>query len=285
MPNLTVSLNFKRPTGLLNSSRVGSNAAQYLLEALQAAVSGTNQCDGLLYNVTDVEALGNVAYAGQAIGALIMATSSGDVGGTIGGVLVTVAHAVSDIATSTALAAAIRALATINRKVTATNIAMKLTLATVTAGQYLDVCNVRFTGVAGAVGKLGDFSIDTSDTAAALSLALAINRHPSLALRYRALSSAGVVYVFPTTFRTITAQSTVDKWAVLSNPGSFTTITLDVRVPTAGLVTAILAAVPGDIGNEVRMTASGINVTALTNGSAGFLGNGTGGAVPYFDLP
>lgn len=285
MPNLNICLNLKRPTGLLNTSKLGSNAGQYLLDALQSAISGTNQCDGLIYNVTDVETLGSIAYAGPAIAALVMATSSGDVGGTIGGTLITVAHATSDTASSTALAAAIRASATHNRKVTATNVAMKVTLATAIAGNYLDVAGVRFTGVAGAVAKFGDFSIDTSDTAAGTSLALAINRHPSTAMRFRAVSSAGVVYVFPTTARTITAQSTVDKWASIVNSGSFATITVNVAVPTAGVVTAIIAAVPGDIGNEVRMTASGTNVSAITNGSAGFLGNGTGGAVPYFDFP
>lgn len=284
MPNLHISLNLKRPTGLLNTSKLGSNAGQYLLEALQSAISGTNQCDGLIYNVTDVEALGSIAYAGPAIAALVMATSSGDVGGTIGGTLITVAHATSDTASSTALAAAIRASATHNRKVTATNVAMKVTLATAIAGNYLDVCGVRFTGVAGAVAKFGDFSIDTSDTAAGASLALAINRHPSTAMRYRAVSSAGAVYVFPTTARTI--GPTVDKWAAIVNSAPFATITVNVAVPTAGVVTAIMATVAGDIGNEVRMTASGTNVSAITNNaSAGFLGNGTGGAVPYFDLP
>lgn len=285
MPNLSINLNLRRPTGLLNTSQLGSNAGAYLLAALQSAISGTNQCDGLTYNVTDVEALGSIAFAGPAIAALRMASSSGDVGGTIGGTPITVAHDGSDTTSSTALAAAIRASATHNRKVTATNVGMKLTLATAIAGDYVDVCGVRFTGVAGTPSTFGTFSIDTSDTAAGTSLALAINRHPALALSYRAFSSAGAVFVFPTTARTITAQSTVDKWANLSNPGSFTTIAIDTAVPTAVAITAVMAVVPGDIGNEVRLTASGTNVTAITNGSAGFLGNGTGGAVPYFDKP
>jgi hypothetical protein len=283
MPNLNISLNLKRPTGLLNSSQLGSFAAQHLLAALQKAVSGTNQCDGIIYNVTDVETLGNIAYTGPAIAALVMAASSGAVGGTIGGTLITVAHDGSDTTSSTALAAAIRASATHNRKVTATNVSMRLTLATATAGQFVDICGVRFTAVAGAVAKFGDFSIDTSDTAAGTSLALAINRHPSTAMRYRAVSVAGTVYVFPTTARTL--SPTVDKWVGLVNTGSFSTITISAPVPAVGVATAVLATVPGDIGNEVRLAASGTNVTAITNGSAGFLGNGTGGAVPYFELP
>ena len=71
----------------------------------------------------------------------------------------------------------------------------------------------------------------------------------------------------------------------VGTPVSATTFTINTAIPTAGAVTAILATVPGDIGNEVRLTASGTNVTAITNGTAGFLGHGTGGAVPYFKLP
>ncbi len=283
MPNVTITMNLKRPTGLLNSSQLGTDAGKYLIEALQEAVSGKNQCDGLIYSATDVEALGSIAYAGPAIAALVMASSSGAVGGTIAGVLSTVTWATSDTASSTALAAQLRALATINRKVTATNVAMRVTLASVTAGQYIDICGVRFMATAAAAVSFGEFSIAGADTADATELCLAINRHPSTAMRYRAVSSAGLVYVFPTTARTI--GPTQDKWAAITNPGSFTTFTINTAIPTAGAVTAILATVPGDIGNEVRLTASGTNVTAITNGTAGFLGNGTGGAVPYFNLP
>lgn len=289
MPNVNISFNVKQPTGLLNSSQLGSNAAQYLLEEFQAAVSGTNQSDGIIYNVNESVALNDEAYAGPAIAALFIdeASAVDEVGGTIGkaATAVVVVYATSGVATATALAAAIRANTTVNRKVTATNVAMVVTLSTVTAGQYLDVCNVRFTGVAGTVVKYGDFSIDTSNTAAALSLALAINRHPSTAMRYRALSVAGVVYIVPSTYRTLTP--TMDKWAVLSNPGSFTTIALTARVPAANARCFVLAVTPGDAGNEIALAASGTGVTQLTNSAtAGYLGNGTGtGRTNYLDLP
>ena len=286
MPNVTISFNVKRKTGLLNSGRQDSEAGRYLLNALQAAIAGTNQSDGIVFTANEDGSLGATAFAGPAIAGLTMASSSGAVGGTVAGTLITVAHTGNDTTSSTALAAAIRASASVNRKVTATNVFMSVTLATVTAGQYIDICGARFTAVNGTPVKFGDFDMSGADAADATSLALAINRHPTTAMRYRALSSGASVLVFPTTNRTITAQSTQDKWAAIVNSGSFTTFTVGVKVPTAGATTAIIASQPGDLGNECRLTASGTNVTAVTNGSAGFLGNGTGGGtVPYLTVP
>lgn len=286
MPNVTLSFNVKRPTGLLNSSQLdGADRGLALLKALQAAISGTNQSDGLMFNVTDVESLGAIAYAGQAIAAILIATGVNTAGATVCGTALSVAIGASDAATMTALAAAIRASTAVNRRVTATNVSMRVTLATVTAGQYIDICGVRFTAVNGTPVKFGEFDMSGTDTADALSLVTAINRHPSLALRYRALSVAGLVYVFPTNNRTL--YPTVDKWAGITNPGSFTTFTINQRYPAAGDACAVLAIVPGDIGNECRLdTATGINVTLATNGTAGFLGLGTGGGTdPKFLLP
>lgn len=274
MANVRIEFNTRRPNGLLRSRSQGSEAGRWLLEALQSAVSGKNQCDGLIYSSNDDQTLGNTANSGPAIAALLMATSSGAVGGTIGGTLITVTWATSDILSSTALAAAIRASATHNRKVTATNIAARVTIASLTVGQYLDICNVRFTGVNGTPANIGEFDMSGTDTADGTSLALAINRHPSLSMRFRAVSSAGLVYVFPTTYRT-----TFSPFECISNPGGFSTVTLTAPNFVAGAATAIIAVASGDIGTEVRLTASGTNVSAITNGSAGFLGNGTGGGI------
>lgn len=284
MPNVNISFNVKRPTGLGATARSGSEVGRYLVNALQAAVSGQNQCDGLIYNVTDVEALGAIAYAGPALGAIILGAVVDTAGATVCGTVFSVAVGATAAETMTSLAAAIRASAAVNRRVTATNISMRVTLATVTAGQYIDICGVRFTAVNGTPVNFGEFDMSGNDTADALSLATAINRHPSMALRYRALSVAGLVYVFPTTSRTLTP--TQDKWAAITNPGSFSTFTLTAPNPVAGDACAVIAAVPGDIGNECRLsTPTGTNVTVSTNGSAGFLGLGTGGATPNFNLP
>jgi hypothetical protein len=165
---------------------------------------------------------------------------------------------------------------------------MVLTLASAVAGNQVNICGVPFTGRAGTPTKAGEFSIDTSDTAAALSLATAINQHPSLALRYRAWSALGVVHIVRTTKLGIDTGNKAAglKFEGLVNPGPYSTITLNTKVPTATAYITFLAAVPGDIGNEVRLTATGTGVTALTNGTAGFLGQGTGGGtIPFLVVP
>ena len=284
MPNLRIEVNSRRPFGLLNSHSRGSEAGRWLLNALQAAVSGKSPSPAIKWDVNDDTALGATAFSTPAVAALVMASSSGAVGGTIGGTLITVTWATSDTASSTALAAAIRASATHNRKVTATNVGMQLTLASVTAGQYVDICGIRFTAVSGTPANVGEFDISGSDTADAASLAQAIMRHPSLAGRYVAVSATGIVRIFPSTDRSGNVSGS--KFEAITNPGGFSTITINVATPTAGAATAIIAVTGGDIGNEVRCTASGTNVTAITNGSAGFLGNGCGGGVaPQFLLP
>jgi len=290
MPNVQISFNTRRANGLLRSRANGSNAGRYLLEALEAAVSGTDQSDGIMWSANDATALGTTAHIGQACAALFLlqGTATGTVGGVIAGVTSTVTYATSAIATATALSAQFNALATINRKVCATNLEMVLTLASAVAGDQVIICGVPFTGVAGTVPDVGTFSIDTDDTAAALSLATAINRHPSLALRYRAWSALGVVHIVRTTALGIDPNNKAAgfKFEGIVNPGPYSTITIQQSKPTATAYITILAAVPGDIGNEVRLTATGTGVTALTNGTSGFLGQGTGGGtVPYLVVP
>ncbi len=289
MPNLSLFINTRHPNGLLRSRAQGSNA-DWLIKAVQAAVSGTNQSDGIMWSSNADESLGTTAHIGQALGALffLQGTATGEIGGSIAGVATVVNYATSAIASASALVTAINALATINRKVTATNLEMVATLASVTAGQKLIVCGVPFTGRAGVPTKAGEFSIDTDNTATALSLATAINQHPSLALRYRAWSALGVVHIVRTTKLGIDPNNKAAgfKFEGLVNPGPYSTITLTQKVPTATAYVTILAAVPGDIGNEVRLTATGTGVTALTNGSTGFLGQGTGGGtVPFLIVP
>lgn len=292
MPNVQISINTRRPNGLLRSRAIGSEAGRWLLEALQSAVSGKNQSDGIMWSANDTESVGDFAHLGQALGAVFIdeATATGAVGAAIGhaATAVTVTYATSGVATATALAAAINANTTVNRRVTATNLEMRLTLATVLAGTFIDICNVRFTARAGAPTAIGEFNISGSDTADALSLAQAINQHSSLALRWRAWSALGVVHVVRTTALGLDVGNTAAglKFEGITNPGSASTITVNAPLPVASAYCTILAAVPGDIGDEVSMTASGTGVTALTNGTTGFLGQGTGGGtVPYLVVP
>lgn len=53
MPNIKIEWNARHPLGLLRSSSVGSEAGRYLVNALESAVAGTNQSDGLLWSVND----------------------------------------------------------------------------------------------------------------------------------------------------------------------------------------------------------------------------------------
>jgi uncharacterized membrane protein len=282
MPNLRIELNTRRPLGLLRSRTVGSEALRQLVNALSSVECGQNQSDGVMWSCNDDTALGNTAFDGPAVAMLVMTGSSGAVGAQIGGVLTTVAWATSDTASQTALAAQIRALATVNRKVTATNVAAKFTIASALAGQYVDAMGTRFTAISTTPANAGEWQRGVSDTADALSLSLAINRHPSTALRYRAVSVLGVVWVFCSTDRSLQPN----KLEQVTNPGSFSTITIQNAVPVAGPNLAIIAVNSGDIGNEVRAVASGTNVTIVTAGSVGFLGHGTGGGIlPVFLLP
>jgi phage tail sheath gpL-like len=72
-----------------------------------------------------------------------------------------------------------------------------LTAVSAVVGDVCVVGGITFTGVAGAtgVGKPTNFSIDTSDTAAAADLVTQINAHPSLSGIVTATSVAGVVTV------------------------------------------------------------------------------------------
>lgn len=291
MPNLTISINARRPFGLGNSHSRGSDAGRWLLNALQSAVEGSNQSDGVMWNLNDAVAIGTApgdasAHASPAAGALILSGGAGAVGGTIGGTLVTTAFATSDTVTCTALAAAIRTNTTVNKFVTATNYAMRVTLASVTAGQYIDIGNVRFTAVAASanITDFGMFEISGGDNADAQSLCYAIAQHPATAMRYKALSVAGLVYVFPTTDRV--GQASAGKFDQITNPGSFSTFTINAAVPTVGAAVGIIASVPGVIGNFIDLAPSGTGMTDINPVSAGFLGLGSGGGTsPQFLLP
>ncbi len=87
MPNLQISINTRRPMGLLRARAQGSNP-EWLLKAVQAAISGTNQSDGIMWSANDAEALGTSAHLGQACAGLFLlqGTATGTVGGVIAGV-------------------------------------------------------------------------------------------------------------------------------------------------------------------------------------------------------
>ena len=280
MSNLTISINSETLLGLDtsafargNGSANGREVMQQLARYIAAAAAGTMQSPSVHVNWSDTVALGDDAVVGPAGALLVLSGGSGPVGGTIAGTLVTATWATSDTAAATLIASTVNANTTVNRFINATNVLAQMTLASVTAGQTVNVGGITFTAVATAadVVRFGQFNINGADTADATALVLAINRHPALSGRFRAISNAAVVYIAPVDrLRSLSPFETIG--------GAPSTITVNRAVPTAGAQVAILANIPGAIGNEIRLTASGTGVTAATNGTAGFLGNGTGGS-------
>lgn len=273
MPNLNISINTRKPIGEAVTSTRG---LQRLIDWLQEIRSGHVQADAVWYNRNDAVALGDEAYAGQAAGLFILSASAANaVSAAVCGVTIEVdaggsASAANSIVAQSAWCALVRATATVNRKVTASNRVASVTLATVLAGSGLTVNNVGFTAVNGTPVKPGEFDMSGSDTADALSLATAINRHPSLAGRVRAVSSAAVVYIALLESRAALPDERVTSYA--------STLTVDSPTFAANAVGMVLALVPGEIGQECRLaSASGTGASVATNGTAGFLGNGTGG--------
>jgi len=279
MPTLNISISTKRQLGLLRSSTIGSEALRHLVNVLQGIAAGREPSDGVLWNANDTTALGDIAFSAPAGGVLVCSGGAGAMGATIDATLVTATFATSDTVTAGLIAAAIRANTSVNRKVTATNIGMQLTLATVTAGQYVDICNTRFTAVSGTPAQFGEFDISGADTADALSLALAINRHPSLSMRWKAVSALGVVHLFPTTDRAGRQFESV------INSGAFSTITINSGVPAASAKVGIIALGGGPIGECCTVVASGTGVTYST-AIPGKLGDAKGGGTtPYLVVP
>lgn len=270
MPNQNFSINTRRPFGVV---RGGRQTLRDLANWLEKIISGKVQSDAVVFSRQDAVALGDAAYGGQACGLLVGSTLTGTVGATIDGTAVTVTAAGGDTATQTLLAAAIKANSSVNAKVTCAQRVAQLTLASVLVGTTVRIFGVLFTAVSGTPVNPGEFDISGSDTADATSLALAINRHPSLAGRCRAVSSVGAVYVGLLEDRTALPGEII-------NLASAATITINTAVPVAGATLLVLAAVPGAIGNCCTVVASGTGMTYAT-ANAGKLGAGQGGGTTF----
>jgi len=132
-----------------------------------------------------------------AFGTLVVSAASGTIGAVINGVTVTVTHAISDLNDAALIAAAINtsADALVANLVQASNYSATITLASARAGTVIDVAGVRFLAVASVPSApvFGEFTIVGNDTADATALAAAINLHPLLRDRVRAIGAAAVV--------------------------------------------------------------------------------------------
>ena len=150
MPNVNISISTRRPFGPLMTGRRGLYALRDLIGEI---IGGNTQSDSLIYSRNDAVALGSAAYPGQAVAGLVFSSGTGTVGCSIAGTAVTVTWATSDVASMTAWCAAVRANASVNQYVTAVNRCVAFTLASVTAGQGINICGIGFTAVNGAPAR------------------------------------------------------------------------------------------------------------------------------------
>jgi hypothetical protein len=171
MPNMSIQITSRRPFG---PPRPRHNGLSWLVNYLQSVASGTRSAEIVGVGYNDSSAVGSDYTLGPAIGMLVGSSGAGSVGGTIGGTAVTVTFATSDTVTAGLLAAAIRANTTVNKFVTASNLSMAITLASVTAGQTVIIGGQTFTAVAtaSAIREFGHFNIDGTDTQDAAALGL-----------------------------------------------------------------------------------------------------------------
>jgi len=278
MPNFTITANIDYPQGFDAPAfaRGGSDlvALRSLIDTLNGVAGNGVGSQSVYISWNDAVAVGNDATAGVAAGLLALSGGAGAVGGTIANTLVTAAFATSDTNTAGLVATAIRANTTVNQYVTATNVLMQMTLASVVAGTVITVCGIPFTAVATSadIRQFGQFNIDGTDTQDATALALAINRHPALSATCRAVSSAGAVFIGLLDSRTATARER------LNNPNAVATVTINAGIPTAGTRCMVLSLRPGVEQNEIRCAPSGTGMTFVTaNATANLLGGGTGG--------
>lgn len=261
MSYLQVSINSPRPLDLRASK--GKAALRKVINHLTGVVSGVTPVGSWLIDNNT----GSTTPLSRAVAGVTMATGTGTVGSVINGTSVTATWATSDTATAAALVTAINANSTANRIVMASKYAGYFTLTSAIAGDTVVVGGVTFTGVAGtADATKNQFSIDTSDTAAALDLAASIQFNSGTNARFGAVSAAGVCYIF-----------TLDNTATDST--KLLASTTSTCVPTqiaAGAYYFIAARQPGLIGNCCTATATGTNMTAISAVS-GKLGSGFGG--------
>lgn len=277
MPSLSLSLSLRRPIQNMSQAQ-GRTLLRYLARVLEGAASDKAPANFVTCTVENGAALGT-GYLQQACARMALSSGAGTVGPTIAGVAATQTWATSDTATMTAIVAGIRANASINRIVTASNLTMRLTCGTVTAGQQVRIGTATFTAVNGTPTLENTFDMSSGVAATiAASLALAINRSTGCQGKYVACAASAVIDVCLSTNRGAVASDSVQTFAPA-------TITVQKPTPAVDAVGFIICNTPGLVGNEVRATIAGTGATITTPGTTNFLGGGQGGGtLPYFQL-
>lgn len=295
MPITVAYLRHRRPVdygvtpGTTTITRRGSALFRRFVNLAHSALgSGSSDVDfTLCYTST------NPAYAVAGITASTVGTSFA---ATINGVSVSVTPAGGDTTSCGLLAQAINASsnALVQGFVTASNLSATLTLTSVTAGAYVDVCGYRFTAINGAAVNTvsgaanGTFDYSGSDTADALSLAAAINSMPGLSRFVAAVSVAGVVHLFGK--QSVASGTNAFTWptgpgvppnTLISGSG---TIVASTATLAASAKVGIVACVPGVQGNAITIAASAGTGTAAVLNTATRLTLGAGlNIVPIMD--
>lgn len=248
-----------------NSSR-SRDLLSRISRRIHAAASGTGRV------VTGYTVLNNAT--GTAVfhraAAVVIPATSGSATVVINGTSVTADFATSASVTASAAAAGINGDATASSFVSAHQYVGKLTTASAVAGDAVSILGVTFTAQSSAA-TLGteQWDIRTSDTAAGLSLATQINSHPNLANKCFAVNSAGVVYVALLENRAARSDETF-----VVKSGS--TVTINSQILTTSGLLAVIAHMPGKLGNCCTLTVTGTGSSAVSLVS-GKLGGGLGG--------
>ncbi len=255
--------------------RVGINKAMGCISGVERSVNFTMVGSG-----TDLVAANTAG---------ISASGSGAVGMVIAGVTITDTWATSDTISAGLVAAAINAStnAKIQYLIGATNLFSSVSCATVLAGTTVEVAGFRFKAIAGTTesGKDGEFVIGGTDTADATSLALAINRHPYANKYLFAMpgTTAGDCWMFPKAAAWWTATTAgTPNFPPNRVTASAATVTVNSATFAANVNYGVYCKIPGKIGNNIVVAASGTGQTIV--GSATYLARGLGmDAAPITD--
>lgn len=221
---------------------------------------------GVLY----VDLAGNGDATATAVGEIDLIGSSGTVGATIGGTLVTVAWGTGDAETATALAVAINADATVNKLVSAAATGPIVKLTAVSAGKFGNAITLVASGtsvlVSGATLGTGSVTASTIVDFEGSSGAVGATINGSLI----------------TVAHTGADATTAVAWAAAVNtPGSslYGHVTAVASLKTA----VVTVRVAGRAGNTMTTVASGtsVTVTAATMGGGADATAGAGGDGNY----
>lgn len=206
----------------------------------------------------------NTEAGAKASQTLTFASSSGTVGLVVNGVTITVAWASSDIASMTALVAAVNASsnALVQYLVEMSNTRAQVALTSFPVGNKVLVGQFEFTAVSGTPTDYGQFNVSGNDTADAASLAAAINNHPRVSKYWQAVSTTSTVSLFR-----FAAAGTPTGGVRLATNSSAAALTQEAAV-AVGLVRSFERT---RLANGVTTAATGTNVTAggarLTGGA------------------